>query len=300
VEFRANNLFKQLTVRSSYTFSKNLDNTSEIFSNFAGGNSLTNPQNPLDNTRGEYSYSGLDFPHQWSMLFSEQLPFYKDQKGLVGHVLGGWTVSGNYILASGQRYTPVQILDATFTAAGDYYDFGYLSNFIGVDSARPFIGNLSAPSTSVGIFAGDACNIGFVGPADPICALAPSQLVSLTAIGQNGSLVKVTNNDVRYILNAGEAQTIFGTPFGNAARNLSQDGISNIANASVYKNIKFSERTSFEFHVTFQNAFNHANFKSIDPVLDDAGQSGQLFGFGNNKLSDTIQRKITFGGKFTF
>ena len=30
-EFRANNLFKQLTIRSAYTYSKTLDNVSEIF-----------------------------------------------------------------------------------------------------------------------------------------------------------------------------------------------------------------------------------------------------------------------------
>jgi len=38
LEFRANNLFKQLTLQSAYTLSKNLDNVSEIFSTFGGGN----------------------------------------------------------------------------------------------------------------------------------------------------------------------------------------------------------------------------------------------------------------------
>ncbi len=39
VEFRANNLFKQLTIRSAYTFAKTTDNVSEIFSTFGGANS---------------------------------------------------------------------------------------------------------------------------------------------------------------------------------------------------------------------------------------------------------------------
>ena len=44
-EFRANNLFKQLTIRTGYTFSKNLDNVSEIFSTFGGANSIAFAQN---------------------------------------------------------------------------------------------------------------------------------------------------------------------------------------------------------------------------------------------------------------
>ena len=39
-EFRANNLFKQLTIRTGYTFAKNLDNVSEIFATFGGATRL--------------------------------------------------------------------------------------------------------------------------------------------------------------------------------------------------------------------------------------------------------------------
>ena len=49
-EFRANNLFKQLTIRSGYTFAKNMDNVSEIFSTFGGGNNITFAQNPFNTT----------------------------------------------------------------------------------------------------------------------------------------------------------------------------------------------------------------------------------------------------------
>jgi len=64
VEFRANNLFKQLTIRSAYTYSKNLDNVSEIFPTFGGGNSIFAAQNPANqiNGAGEYSFSGLGYP----------------------------------------------------------------------------------------------------------------------------------------------------------------------------------------------------------------------------------------------
>src|SRR5205814_1056558 len=90
---------------------------------------------------------------------------------------------------------------------------------VGADLARPFVGNVNAPATSVGIFAGDACN--FFGSS---CALAPNQLVTFSQdvqSGSNGSPVQ--QNAVRYIINASTAQSIFGTPFG-ARRNLYPPG----------------------------------------------------------------------------
>lgn len=339
LEFRANNLFKQLTIRTGYTFSKTLDNVSEIFSTGLAGNTLFSAQNPGNqiNFPGEYSFSGLDFPHTWNLLFTEEVPFFKEQRGVVGHLLGGWGFSGNYLISSGQRYTPAQFSEiAAATAAGDYYDNGYINNFIGADSARPFLGNLSAPSISVGGFAQDVCNLfgsGTLGdPADPVCGsmtgLAPATLVSMTSLGQSClaltnptptcNIQTVTNNQVRFILNASTAQSVFGTPFGNTPRNPVQDAITNTANFSLFKRFKLSERAGFEFHASLLNVFNHPNFASVDPFLEDAGLFGNSngfspTGFGNVKASDNVpgviglqgspteaSRRIVVGGKITF
>jgi hypothetical protein len=339
LEFRANNLFNQLTLRTGYTFSKTLDNVSEIFSTLGAGNTLFAAQNPANQIDfpGEYSFSGLDFPHTWTFLFTEQLPFFKEQHGVLGHLLGGWGFSGDYLIASGQRYTPSQFSEiAAITAAGDYYDGGYIASFAGADTARPFLGNLSAPSTSVGGFAQDVCNLfgsGTLGDSSdivcgPMLGLAPNTLISMTALGQsclaltNASptcTIQTVNNDqVRFILNASTAQSVFGTPFGNTPRNPVQDAISNTANLSVFKRFKISERAGFEFHASALNVFNHPNYASVDPFLEDAGLFGNSnalspTGFGNVKASDNVpgivgfqggpveaSRRIVVGGKITF
>ena len=99
-------------------------------------------------------------------------------------------------------------------------------------------------------------------------------------------VVSVSNNQVRYILNALTAQSVFGTPLG-APRNLSQDAPFNVFNAALFKNIKLSEHSSFEFRATALNAFNHASFRSIDPVLEDAGVTPAPFtGFGDPSVTD--------------
>jgi hypothetical protein len=311
-EFRANNLFKQLTIRTGYTFSKNLDNVSEIFSTGAGGNSIAFAQNPFNQT-GEYGFSGLDTPHQWTILFTEEFPFFKEQHGLLGHVLGGWSVSGNYVLASGQRYTPSQAVFSQLTANGNYQDNTFNNAFIGADTARPFLGSNSAPINTVGIFAGDGCALFGSAATDAVCTLAPTALVSLNALNQGAGvggqdIATITNNQVRFIANTGVAQTVFGTPFGNTPRNIATDAITNTANASIFKRFKFNERASFEFHATALNVFNHMNFQSIDPFIEDAGLVQPGTGFAVPSVTNSVPpgfgaaatRRLLVGGVFRF
>jgi len=305
-EFRANNLFKQLGIRAAYTYSRTLDNVSEIFSTGTGGTTLAFAQNPWNPGRGEYSFSALDFPHLASIAATEQLPFFKTQHGIFGHVLGGWAVSANYVWASGQRYTPLQTFaEAAFTAPSNNYDLTWLLNNVGTDLARPFVGNLSAPSASVGIFAGDACS-----NFSSSCTLPATQLVTFNQGVQGGADgTPVQANAVRYIINASTAQSIFGTPFGSR-RNLSQDAPTNIANLALFKNIKMNERASLEFNATFQNVFNHPNFQSVDPNIENAGllpnQQAPFVGFADPSVSNDVvgnalgSRIVRFGLTFRF
>jgi hypothetical protein len=333
MEFRANNLAKQLTVRAGYTWSKTLDNVSEIFATGTAGNTSFAAQNPFQTGGAERSLSGLNIPNAFTILFIEQIPFLREQHGLVGHVLGGWTISADYILASGQPYTTQQgaIFGAIaqFTTCGttgnvcvgnkpNFYDAGYVNAFSG-EAAHPFVGSMSAPSNSVGIMAGDACS--FFGNAviPGVCALPATQLISFNALNAqqgvvNGPgtlgclrgsatcpIVAVTNNQVRYIINGAAAQSVFGSPFGNVPRNAATDAISNIANVSLYKIFKLGEHANFEMHATALNAFNHFNFTSIDPNLEDAGlQNAFGAGFANPATTTANGRTFFVGGKITF
>jgi hypothetical protein len=296
MEFRANNLFKQLTIRTGYTWSKTLDNTSEIFGTGAAGNTQTFSQNPTEPGRQEYSISGLNVPNTWTLSLVEQLPFYREQHGFLGHLLGGWSLSGDYIMASGQPYTPLQSQEeAIFQAlqgGPDFFDAAFEQNFIGPDTARPFFGSRNAPVTAVGIFAGDCPTLGAT------CPGSPTQLVSL-----NNGFTPTTMSQVRYIINAATAESVFGTPFGNVPRNSLSDAIQNIANFSVFKNIKLGERATFEMHFTALNAFNHFNFASIDPAIEHVGSPAvpaSGVGFAQPFVSSASGRRIFVGGRVTF
>jgi hypothetical protein len=327
LEFRASNLFKQLQLRTNYTWSKTLDNVSEIFATGTAGNTLFAAQNPFQTGNAERSFSGLNIPNVFTVSATENLPFFKEQHGWIGHILGGWAVSGSYILASGQGYTPQQgLAEAANTALGNYYDVGFVGAFVGIDTARPFYGNRNAPAGNVGIYAGDAC-LTLVAAANrpagpnqsPICATPATQLISYNALNlvnsatfggcvaaaptvaaQGACISPVTTNDVRFIINARTAQSIFGTPFGNVPRNALTDAISNRLDASIFKNIRLGERSNFEMHVTATNALNHWNYINVDPNLEDAGQKVLFSGFADPSLTGANGRVVSISGRFTF
>jgi len=324
-EFRFNNLFKQLFGRAGYTFSKNLDNVSEIFATGTAGNTLFAAQNPFQTGDAERSISGLNITHAAYIQATENVPFFKEQHGLVGHVLGGWQLSAAYVYGSGQPYTPIQGLLGSLSfagAGGNYFDSGFSNAFVG-DPARMFLGSASAPATSVGIFCGDARLLGLVSSAT-CTALGNTALLSMNAFNAPAAAdprgcirgaaacvpVVVTTNDVHFIMNGRVAQGVFGTPFGNTPRNPLVDAPQNRLDASITKNIKLGERSNFELRMTATNALNHFNFANIDPNVEDAGLTQadiRLFGVGFGLPSQTAangnnggSRVVSISGRFTF
>jgi hypothetical protein len=320
MEFRANNLFKQLSIRTGYTFSKNLDNVSEIFATGTAGNTLFAAQNPFQTGNAERSISGLNIPNAFTVSATESLPFFKEQHGLFGHILGGWEVSAAYIYGSGQPYTPNQGLLGSLSfagAGGNYFDSGFSNAFVG-DPARMFLGSASAPVNAVGIYAGDARTLGLISAAQ-LTALGPTALLSVNAFNAPAAAdargcirgaaacvpVVVAKTDVRFIMNGRTAESVFGTPFGNTSRNILTDAPSNRLDATIRKNLKLGERSNFEMRMTATNALNHFNFGSIDPTVEDAGLTQndiRLFGAGFGKPAQTAAngRVVSISGKITF
>jgi Carboxypeptidase regulatory-like domain len=282
-EFRTSNIFRQLTLRTSYTWSKTMDNVSEIFNTFAGGNSETYAQNPLNVKGGEYSLSGIDFPQTWTLSFIEDVPFMRAQRGLLGHIAGGWAVSGTYILQSGQNYTPTQFFINSATSPIEDVAFDQAFNNTVPDVVRPFVGSTHAPATQVGIFAGDACVAYGAG-----CSLAPTSLVSLNGIN-NGAVAQVTNSQVRFIANGGEAETVFGVPFGNVRRNSVRDYHTDLGNFTAFKNFKFWERATLQWHMTMNNVFNHPNYGNTIPGISTFIESAGAGGAGAAFADPTVQ-----------
>ena len=84
----------------SYTFSNSEDTTSEA--TFVGAGD-SNQQGPND--RYARAKSRFHTPHRFTFNGSYRLPFFRDQRGVLGQALGGWMLSGVVRLTSGTPFT---------------------------------------------------------------------------------------------------------------------------------------------------------------------------------------------------
>lgn len=248
-------LNKNLIFGASYTFSKTLDNASEIF---AFGESAI-AQNPFDIVEAEYGLSGIDRRHGFSTNFIYEVPFFKEQRGFLGRLLGGFQISGNYILASGRPYTPVQFRNQNF-GLSSYQDSTFAATFFGLDNLRPFLGNPNADIRRVAITVIDARLSGLVG-ATANSSTGFFLLNDLNRRDASGARIQtpVTPNDVRFIFNGPGAAVAFGTPFGNIPRNSFLGPTLNQFNLGVFKTTNITERVKIQFRAEAFNVLNRPN-----------------------------------------
>jgi hypothetical protein len=297
LQMRYNGRFlnKNLNFGAAYTYSRAQDNASEIFS--FGENAVA--QNPFDVGAGEYGVSGFDRPHAFSMNFIYDVPFYKDQSGFVGKLLGGWQLNGTYNLASGRNYTPEQFANSQIFGGG-YIDAAFANTFIGLDNLRPFVGNLTAPITSVGITNIDAR---LLGALSSTAAISPTGFYSLNDLNR-GILTPVTRDQVRFIFNGPGAALAFGTPFGDAGRN-SVKGIElNQMNMGLFKTTNITERIRVQVRAEAFNVLNHptsgfgvAAGNSLPVItLESAGPGG----YGDPYFVALSSRRVQFGLRILF
>jgi|SRR5215467_381563 len=298
-ELRLRN-FHGLSGGFSYTFSKTMDNASEIFSTFSGGNTVAGAQNPFDISKAEKARSGLDFPNTASIHFLYELPFFKAQKGFLGHVLGGYQASGTWRFSVGQLWTPTELAGFS-SSCQTSFDNAFFS---GASACRPFSGNPHAKVDSVG-----ACT----DPTLSDCGLVDYYTIGLSdALGNPVAPTPTTANAVRWIYNDDNSAAFFGTPYGNVGRNPGYRGDSvNTVNFALAKNFKFTERMSLRVEAQTFNLFNHRFLGVPDPFIDDLNlANGGTFAnnFSNPSGGDYTnvtaaglgRRRLTLGAKLVF
>jgi len=93
-------------IQLAYTWAKNLtDNQTDR---------STAPQNSYNN-KGDYGRATLDRRHVFTINYVYELPFYSQQNGFTGKLLGGWQMSGIVALRTGIPFTPAT---SSFDPAG--------------------------------------------------------------------------------------------------------------------------------------------------------------------------------------
>jgi hypothetical protein len=208
-----------LTIGIAYTWSKTLTNQSNDRS--TGTYDTYNPN--LD-----YGPSALNQPQTFVANYVYELPFYKEQHGLVGHVLGGWELSGITQFLSGQSQT--------ITQAADNFDCQTPAGATSGCIAGTYPGGINIDVSSI---------------APRPDQVAPVQLLKKqTEWFSTGSFINAIGH------------------FGSAPSGVLLGPGLDLWDLSAIKNVKLGERASLQFRGEFFNAFNHTNFDAISTKTD--------------------------------
>ncbi len=266
--------YHNLSATFSYTFSRTIDNSSEIYGTFSGGNTVAFAQNPFNTNVAERGVSGDSIPNVASASFVYNVPMYKHQNGLIGKLLGGYQLNGIWTYDTGQPVTPFQFGYGAFGFPGfsDYCDgnFGAAFNSY-VSVCRPVESNKRAPINTTGIYfnANNAAAWGL----NPGYYTLPSFFNYINgAVDANGNYIMPTSttpDGVHWLFNNRDVADVMQKPFPGVGRNtLRANGWDNI-NASIFKDTKIHEGYTLQLQFNAYNVLNHRLLGTNDPEIDD-------------------------------
>jgi hypothetical protein len=208
---------------TAYTFSKVIDNGSELFSY---GNTASLAQTAVPSFFGglhsDRAVAFTDRPHRLVFTYAYELPFKKSQNGVLGHAVGGWQLSGITSYESGVPYSVAngQDADGLGGATYDRPDF----NPAGRPGVRA-VPNSTSPTGYVNPDNGNA-------PIDPQTA----RYIGVAANRGNGGVAR--------------------TAPGNLGRNTERGpGLKNW-DLNIVKITNLNERFKLEFRTEFFNIWN--------------------------------------------
>jgi hypothetical protein len=137
-----------------YTYSRTIDNTSEILPTGSGGNTLEFAQNPLNTDLAERGVSGISYTNVVAFGFVYQAPTFVQGSSFLAKVANGYSLNLVYGYNSGQPFTPFQGLQGN-GPGGTYCDDLFNTFVLGVTSCRPVQTNAKAPNSPSSYIAND-------------------------------------------------------------------------------------------------------------------------------------------------
>ncbi|HEX6622628.1 MAG TPA: hypothetical protein VF064_02865, partial [Pyrinomonadaceae bacterium] len=108
-------LSRGFSAGAHYTWSTFIDTASEIFN--PSGAEVAVSQDSFDRST-ERARSSFDRPHRFTGNFVYELPWFREQNGFTGHVLGGWQLNSFFTFQSGSPFTVLQGTDPAGALSG--------------------------------------------------------------------------------------------------------------------------------------------------------------------------------------
>ena len=275
--------FHHWTGTASYTFSRTIDNVSEILSTGGGGTTSAYAQDPLNADVGERGVSGNSYPNVIAMQMVYTEPWLGQQNGILERLLGGYSFNAFYAYNDGQPFSPEQAIspESPFVNANDpqastsFCDLGFAEAF--GNPCRPILSNSKAPIGSIGINTGAGGYINYVTGA----ATTPSAVHWLWS-NQYEAIAR--NN-----------------PFPGVRRNTLRGNSFNDMDLSVVKSIRIADRFTLNLQASAFNALNRGYYGTPDPNIEDSlypALYGTPSSFLSNYYSPGGGESVAAGGAY--
>ena len=270
--------FHGLSENLNFTYSKTIDNVSEIFSTFDGGNTVAFAENPLNPDEPERGVSGDSEKFVASSDFSYLLPSFHGGNGLLGKILSGYRLDTIWTFNTGQ---PITAWQYGFFGGGpayqSYSDVGFANwQLSGFDNARAVVSNPSAPITTVGVYDdGSVC-------ADPL----PGGGVYVGYVNW-ANCDPTTADAVHWLRNTQVVANMHSNPYIGVGRNSLRGSAWNNFDSSLQKQTKLTERLSMTLSIIAYNALNRQFLDTPDTLIDDVGGSFEdyRYNYGSNRYA---------------
>lgn len=252
----------QSFIDANYTWSRALTNAINDYS--------TAPQN-FYNINGDYGRAVYDRTNIVTFDGVYELPWYKDQNGVVGHLVGGWEISGLYTINSGLPLT------ATLSSSGGTICYACTA---------------AATQTSVlGLANGgtinDSAGLGIMNAPDP-ASLRPNQVLN----PNNGYGQPIHTRLNWFYRPAFVNPSATAIQVGNEKRGAITGPGFNRLDLGLFRNFKIHEGVVFQLRGEAFNTLNHTN-------LGPPSVSGASSAFGTI-TSARDNRIMQVAGKLTF
>jgi len=264
LQVKATKRFKGKTyLDANYTWSKDLTNAQADYSGFIEN---------IYNINGDYGRAADDRTNVLTVDGVLEEPWFRDQKGLAGHALGGWEISGIYTANSG--------LPLTATAGGfSLGQYNLPGNLTSVYNGRT--------NTR---YSTDNAGISVLGNTD--AGLRPDQIGNPNT-GHNAQIHNKGYHQLWFYAGAFENPnpSINTSAPGNARRGTINGPGFATGDLGVYRNFKIVERLNFQFRAEAFNVTNHTNVQGVTTA--EGTYFGTVTGYRDARI-------MQFAGKFTF
>lgn len=244
-------------IDANYTWSRSLTNAQNDYS--------TAPQNTY-NLAAEYGPSVYNRNDILSIDGVWELPWYREQQGIVGHIVGGWEMSGLFVVNSGLPLTATM-------SGGSTVNYGGLTSILN-------------GKTNGGV-ANDAAGLGILGPS--AASLRPNMVLN-----PNDGYGQVNLRKRLHWFN----QTAFMAPapstfqVGNEKRGVVDGPGYNRFDVGVFRNFKIYKGSVFQLRGEGFNVLNHTNWGTIG-TLATSSTFGQATATRDPRILQ-VAGKITF------